>query len=357
MTSPSPVRVGIIGTGGISQSHGRAYQRIPGVEIVAVADIIEERAQKAAEQWGASHAFSDYHQLLAMPEIDAISVCTFNQAHRAPVVDALQAGKHVLCEKPLAAKFEDALDMISAAKESGKILHTGFWQRWQPEIQTARRMVQSGQLGDIYYAQMIGGDRRRIPGGSFLRKDFAGAGPTVDIGCYDLDTFMFLTGDPRPVSVSGMLSYHLGKSLPNVPTDWGHVPADVEVEDMGTAFVRFENGMVLHFMTYWAAHAENLGPSLLLGTKGGLQLSPKLTLFRDEFGVVTNVEPKLPSVQDPQRMHHFVPQAQIFVNAVRAGGPTPVDLKGILYSQLIMDGIIRSAEAGREVAIEVPDVL
>lgn len=356
MTTPPPVRVGIIGTGGISRAHAMAYQRLPDVQIVAVADIVEERAKKAADEWGAQHAFSDYHDLLAMPEVEAISVCTFNLAHRQPTVDALMAGKHVLCEKPLAARLDDAVAMIKAAKESGKILHTGFWQRWQPEVQAARRIIQSGALGEMYYAQMIGGARRRIPGGSFLKKAFAGAGPTVDIGCYDLDTFMFLAGEPRPVSVSGMVSYHLGKSLPNVPGDWGHVPEDVEVEDMGTAFVRFENGLVLHFMTYWAAHADDLGPSLLLGTKGGLQLSPKMTLFRDEFGVQTNVAPFLPDRTEPHRMHHFVPQARIFIDAVRAGGPTPVDTKGILYSQVIMDGIFRSAEEGREVAVEIPTI-
>ena len=124
---------------------------------------------------------------------------------------------------------------------------------------------------------------------------------------------------------------------------------------MGAAFVRFEDGLVLHFVTYWAAHTDGLGPSTLLGTSGGLQLSPKLTLFRDEFGVLTNVTPQIPDLTEPMRMHHFVPQARIFVDAVRAGGPSPVDTRGILYSQMIMDGIFRSAEAGHEVQLETPE--
>jgi predicted dehydrogenase len=221
-------------------------------------------------------------------------------------------------------------------------------------MRAARSIIESGALGDVYYAQLIGGGRRRIPGGSFLRRDTAGAGPIVDIGCYDLDAFMFLLDSPRPVSLSAMISYKLGKTLPNVPGDWGHIPADIEVEDLATAFVRFENGLVLHFLTYWAAHTDDLGPSQFLGTRGGLQLSPNLVLYRDEFGVLTNVTPQLPDLTEPQRMHHFTPQAQVFVNAVRAGGPTPVDTQGILYSQLIMDGIFRSAEGGREVSIELP---
>jgi predicted dehydrogenase len=243
--------------------------------------------------------------------------------------------------------------MIQTAKQTGKILQTAFWPRWQPSLNTARTMVQSGALGELYYAQMVGGGRRRIPGGSFLKRETAGAGPIVDIGCYDLDAFMFLTDSPRPISVSAMVSYKLGNSLPNILGDWGHVPADVEVEDFATAFVRFENGLVLHFVTYWTAHADTLGPSLLLGTKGGLQVSPQMVLYRDEFGAMTNVLPHIPDDSEPERMHHFMPQARVFIDAVRVGGPTPVDTTAILYSQLIMDGIFRSADAHQEVLIDL----
>ncbi len=350
----TPVRIGIIGAGGIARMHIMAYQRVPDVQIVAIADIVRERAKAAADKWSIPYVFGDHRELLSLDEIDAVSVCTYNKAHCQPTVDALRAGKHVLVEKPLAATLDDAVTMIRTARDTGKILHTAFWQRWQPEIQTARRIVQSGALGDLYYVQMIGGGRRRIPGGSFMRQDTAGAGPIVDIGCYDLDTFMFLCGDPRPVSVSAMISYHLGKSLPNVLGDWKHNPAEMEVEDMGVAFVRFEGGLVLHFVTYWAVHAENLGQSMLLGTRGGLQLGPQLTLFRDEFGVLTNVTPQIPDSTEPERMHHFVPQARLFVEAVRAGGPSPVDTQGILHSQVIMDGMFRSALSGKEVSVEVP---
>jgi predicted dehydrogenase len=352
----SPIRIGIIGAGGIAQLHIMAYRRVPDVEIVAVADIIPSRAEATAREWNIPYWFDNHQKLVALEEIDAVSVCTFNRAHCQPTVDALRTGKHVLVEKPMAASLDDAVTMIRTAHETGKILHTGFWQRWQPDVQAARRMVQSGALGDVYYAQMIGGGRRRIPGGSFMRRELAGAGPIVDIGCYDLDTFMFLTGDPCPVSVTATISYHLGKALPNVPGDWGHDPTGMEVEDFGAAFIRFDSGLVLNFITYWAAHTAGLGPSMLLGTRGGLELRPKFTLFRDEFGVLTNVMPELPDLTEPNRMHHFVPQVRIFVDAVRAGGPTPVDTRSILLSQVIMDGMFRSAEAGREVAVEVPDI-
>ena len=226
-----------------------AYQRVPGVEIAAVADIMPERAERAAQEWGVPRWFGSVRELLEQ-DIDAVSVCTFNQAHREPTVAALEAGKHVLLEKPMAANLDDAVAMMRAAKASGKIFHVGFWPRWQPEVQAAKRIVESGALGDLYYAQSANGGRRRIPPGSFLRKAFAGAGPTVDIGCYDLDTFMFLAGAPRPVSVSAMVSYRLGKSLPNVPGDWGHDPAQVEVEDMGHGLraLREWHGAALHHL-------------------------------------------------------------------------------------------------------------
>ncbi|MBZ0293237.1 MAG: Gfo/Idh/MocA family oxidoreductase [Anaerolineae bacterium] len=347
-------RVGIIGAGAIARHHVMAYQRVPDVKVVAVADIIPGKAEEFAREWDIPQFFENHQDLLALDEIDAVSVCTYNQAHRQPTVDALKANKHVLVEKPLAATLDDAIAMIRAANESDKILHTGFWQRWQPEVQTARHIVESGTLGEIYYAQMVGGRRHGIPGGTFLRRELAGAGPVVDIGCYSLDTLMFLTDSPRPVSVSAMVSYRLGNTIPNVLGDWGHNPADVNVEDFGTAFVRFENGMVLHFVTYWVAHADSLGPSILLGDCGGLQLSPKLTLFRDEFGTMTDVQPQIPDLSEPMRIHHFLPQARIFVDAVRKGGPSPIDLRGIYMNQLIMDGMFRSGVSGGEVTIDAP---
>src|SRR5689334_11212265 len=143
----TPVRVGIIGAGGIARSHARAYQRVPGVEIVAVADLLPERAEAMSREFNIPHVFTDHRKLLELDGLDAVSVCTFNQAHRQPTVDALEAGKHVLVEKPLSYALDDAVAMISAARRTGKIMHTGFWQRWQPELQAAKRIVDSGALG------------------------------------------------------------------------------------------------------------------------------------------------------------------------------------------------------------------
>jgi predicted dehydrogenase len=343
------VNIGVIGTGGISGGHFKAYAKLPNVRLVGVADIVPERAKAAAEQWGAERWFTDYNELLALPGLDGVSICTYNQAHREPTVAALKAGVNVLLEKPMSAKLEDSVAMVRAARETGKILQVGFWPRFGHEQQTARRIVQEGTLGEVYYAQMIGGGRRRIPGGSFLKKATAGSGTIADIGCYDLDAFLFIMGHPKPLSVSATVSYRLGRNLPNVPGDWGHNPADVEVEDFGSAFIRFEGGVVLHFVSYWAAHAATLGPSVILGTKAGLQLRPQLTLFRDEFGVMTDVTPvHLPPIDG------FTGEVTAFVKAIAEGKPSPVDPEGVLLIDVIVDGIYRSAAEGREVKLEIP---
>lgn len=346
----STVNIGVIGTGGISHAHFRSYQQIPDVKIIGVADIVAERARSAAERWEVEKWFTDYRELLALPGLHAVVVCTYNQAHREPVVAALEAGKHVFVEKPLAATLDDATAMVRAAKRSGKILQTGFWPRFSHDLLTAREIVRSGALGDIYYAQTIGGGRRRIPGGSFLKKSMAGSGTIADIGCYDLDRFLFVTDHPIPTHVSAIVSDKLGKVLPNVPGDWGHKPGEVEVEDFGAALVRFAPGFVLHFVSYWAAHAETLGPSLILGTKGGLHFGP-LTLYRDEFGVMTNVQP-----QHLPNRDCFLEQARAFVNAVKSDGPSPVDPMGVLLINVIIDGIYRSAREGREVEVSIPEI-
>jgi predicted dehydrogenase len=344
------VNIGVIGTGGISGAHFKAYSQLPDAKIVAVADILPERAKAAAERWGVEKWFTDFNDLLSLPDLHAVVVCTYNQAHRDPVVAALESGKHVFVEKPLAATLQDAVDMVRAAKKNGLILQTGFWPRFSHELRTAREIVRSGALGDIYYAQAIGGGRRRIPGGSFLKKDTAGSGTIADIGCYDLDRFLFVTDHPTPTHVSAIASDKLAKSVPNVLGDWGHNPKEVEVEDFGAAFVRFEQGFVLNFVSYWAAHAESLGPSLILGTKGGLLFSP-LTLYRDEFGAMTDV-----TFQHLPRVDCFLEQARAFVNAVKAGGPSPVDPEGVLLVNVIIDGIYRSAKEGREVEVSIPKV-
>ena len=216
------VRVGIIGTGGISRAHQRYYEKVGGFEIVAVCDIIKSKANQAADEWGVprKHAFSSYNKMLEMDELDAVSVCTYNQGHRRPTVAALNAGKHVLCEKPMAATLPDATAMVRAAKASGKILQIGLNPTFAPSLQFARKLIDEGLLGDIYYSESAGGRRRGNPGHTFIYKKTAGAGAIVDIGVYNMHRSLYAMGYPKPVRVSAITEDYISQQDPNFAVLW-----------------------------------------------------------------------------------------------------------------------------------------
>jgi predicted dehydrogenase len=358
------VKVGIVGTGGIANHHAKIYEPIEGIEIVAVCDIIRRKALQYAERWGVpkKNVFTSYNKMLEMDEIDTVSVCTYNQAHRRPTVAALKAGKHVLCEKPMAAKLADATAMARAAKESGKILHIAIHSRFQPRVVMARKIVEAGILGDIYYTETAGCRRRGTPGGTFIHKKTAGAGAIVDIGVYNMHNALFILGYPKPVRVSAFTCDYIARQTPGLES--------MDVEEFGVAWVRFEDGSIMLFKISWAVHANSLGPNYFLGKKAGMSLDglevyadkcPKelqklaksegCTLKVDEVRNMVNV-----SVQGLERVDVWPAQIKAFLDAVRKGGPSPIDPERVLLTNVIMDGIFRSVKQGKEVAVRVPEI-
>lgn len=352
MSDRSSIRVGIIGTGKIAHAHAKYYRQLPWVEIAGVADIVPGKAAQAAETWGvpAEHAFLDYRDLLEMPDLDAVSVCTYNMAHRAPTVDALSAGKHVLLEKPMAATLDDAKEIMRACDASGKILMVSFQPDFSAEHRAAKQIADSGALGHIYYAEAVTHRRWGIPGGTFMKKSLAGAGTLVDIGVYALHTALWMMGDPKPVSVSAVTADYLSKSFTGVASGWGGQwrAEDVEVEEFAAAFVRFENGAVMVFKSAWAANADSIGRSFFLGTRGGMALNPLEVYTNHQFGNVnmTATPRGLPSVDD------WAEKIKAFAVAVRDGLPSPIDPHGVFLTNVIMDGVLRSAELGYEVKVD-----
>jgi predicted dehydrogenase len=340
------VRIGVIGAGGISNAHMGGYKQLEGVEVVAVADVVPGKAKAWAERYDVPNAFEDHRKLLAMPEIDGVSVCTYNRAHMPPTVDALRAGKHVLCEKPMAHSLEDAVAMLKASRESGKILTIGLHSRYSPRQRLAKEIATSGALGTLYYGEIVSHRRRGIPGGTFINKETAGGGAVIDIGVYSLDTALEILGHPKPVSVSALTTDRIGKSHTPAQGTWRWDPEKFNVEEFGAAWVRFENGSVLLFKTSWAVHVDSLGKSFFLGDKGGLQLDP-LEIYRDEFGSLVNITPKL----SEERVDRFKVETQEFVDAIRDGKPAPIPAEEVVWTNVIMDGIYRSAAEGREVAV------
>ena len=346
-----PLKIGLIGTGGIAQTHMRALAKTDEIEVVAVCDIVEEKALRTAEKFGVPNVFVDYHDILEMDEIEAVSICTWNQAHCAPTVDALHAGKHVLVEKPMAATLVDATAMTKAVHETGLVLMVGVQPRFGAARKTAKAIVDAGTLGDIYYAEAVACRRCGIPGGSFIRKDTAGIGTVADIGVYALDEVLHLMGHPKPVAVSGITNNLLGTTHKPVEGVWHWVPEDLEVEDFGVASVRFENGALLVFKTSWIMHMDSLGGNLLLGTKAGMKMNP-LTLFTHDYNRLVDIALQ-PGKKDGDL---FLAKNMGFAEAIWNGTPSPVPADEMLITNVIIQGLIDSSKAGREVEVSVPEV-
>ena len=359
------IRVGIVGTGGISRAHRNAYAKAGGFEIVAVCDIIGAKARQAAEEWDVpkKNVFTSVHKMLEMDEIDTVSVCTYNQGHRRPTVAALNAGKHVFCEKPMAATLADATAMVRAAKEAGKILQIGIHSTFHPGLQFARKVIAEGILGDIYYSESAGCRRRGNPGHTFIYKKTAGAGAIVDIGVYNMHNSLYAMGYPKPVRVSAITEDHISMQDPRFKDI-------MDVEEFGAAWVRFENGGVMLFKISWAVHTNSLGGNFCLGKDAGISLGGPV-VFADSYskelqklvkseGLTAKPEPPegmtTISFEGFKGVDVWKAQMTAFREAVKTDGPSPIPPDGVLLTNVIMDGIFRSQKSGKEVAVRVPKI-
>lgn len=351
------MKVGIIGTGGIANAHvrdGWSHLKSEGVEVVAAADIVPGKAADFAAKYGIPYAFEDYHQILEMGDVDAVSVCTYNMAHKQPTVDALRAGKHVIVEKPMATFLVDAVEMARAAKETGKLLMCAIKSRYSAEWMAAHRFARSGALGKIYYVQASGGRRRGVPGRTFVGKDTAGGGIIVDGGVYTIDNVLWVLDFPKPVSVTAVTNNYVGKLPAPQPEGamWQWDPDKLEVEDFGAAWVRFEDDTVFAYMSAWAHHMEGMGGTYFLGVTGGIKLRP-FEFYHDQAGYMVKTIPGLKEV-DPAGQ--FKAEIAAFAKAIREGLPSPIPPEQVLLTNVIMQGIYDSAAAGHEIELKIPEL-
>lgn len=292
------LRVGIIGSGGIAEgAHAPGYMALPDdCELVACCDVRPERAEAFAERFDLAHWYTDYRELLSLPELDAVSVCTPPFMHRDATVAALDAGLHVLCEKPMAMNVAEAQDMVAAAERADKVLTIGHQQRFSPAAQAVKRAVDAGELGDIYYAKTAALRNRGAPTwGVFHIKQLNGGGPLIDIGVHALDVTMWLMGSPRPVAVFGA-TYMALAHRPGLQNRMGTINAEeYDVEDLAAAIIRFDNGATLMLETSWLLQMTERGASYtqLFGTEGSARLDP-FQIVRDVDGAPEDVTPELP---------------------------------------------------------------
>lgn len=349
------MKVAVIGCGTIAVGqHIPAYMKNPKVEIKYFCDILPEVAENAVKKFGCGIAVTDYRDVLADPEIDAVSVCTPNKAHSEIAIAALKAGKHVLCEKPAARTYAEALQMQKAQHETGKILNIGVVNRFNTNVNKLKDLIDNGELGEVYQVYVSFRSRRAIPGlgGAFTTKAIAGGGVLIDWGVHFLDIVMYCCGDPKVKSVSAETFTKLGNPIPEYTytSMWAGPPVKdgiCDVEEGVTGMIRTEGPVI----TLNGAWAQNIAPNEMfidfLGTKGGvrLQYGKEFTLFSTKNGMLT--ETAFKSTDYPM----FQKEIDEFVRSVEENDKLVSHIDTNIITAQMMDAIYRSAEEHREIVL------
>ena len=341
------VGIGVIGVG-IGRLHMQGYAECPEAQIVAVCDVNEERARQAAEEFKIPHVFTDYKKMLKLKDIDAVSVCTPNYLHAPITIAAFQAGKHVICEKPLAMNPKEGEAMVAAGKKAGKLFMTAFNNRFRGDTQVLKRFIEDGELGDIYFAKTGWIRRKGIPGmGSwFTTKSKSGGGPLIDIGVHVLDLALWLMGNPKAISVTGS-TYAMFGPKGEGRGGWGIAEKDggFDVEDLAAAFIRLDSGATLLLEASWASHVkQDLIYTNLMGTKGGADVDP-LTIYKDIQGMPVDITPKY------QEVSGHIMEVKHFVDCLVNGTKLISTGEHGLEVTRILDAIYKSAETGKEIRL------
>ncbi len=361
------VKIAIIGTGRIAIKHITALKKLPDVEVVALADIVPGKAKEFAEKWELPNARiynSDTELLDNEKDLDGVTICTYNTQHAPCAINALNHGVNVMLEKPFTVTLDEAVEVMRAEKASGKILTIGFQSRMSENIQQIKEIVESGELGKVYYLQAGGGRRRGIPtpvGTTFIEKETAGYGALGDIGCYSLDMLLGAVGYPKPLTATGYTSAFFGKD-PNYYVEHPEYAEKFEVDDFAAGFVRLEGDIILDFRISWAMNMDTCGDALILGTKGGLRipstecwngiLDKPLKIYKNLCGGET-IEYEIPHKPTGDL---FEMKMRTFVDAIKGNGKAPIPSSEIIYNQAILDGIAKSAALGHEIKIEIPEI-
>lgn len=352
------LKIGIIGTGGIANLHIQGYQSMPDAcEVVAFCDTNLEHAEAARATSGeAGKTYTNHADLLRDAEIDAVSIATPNKFHLQPTLDALRAGKHVLCEKPLGMNADECRQMCAAARDAGKILQVGLQNRWTGPARFMRQFIESGAMGDVYYARAQALRRRGVPAwGVFIEKDKQGGGPLIDIGVHILDFTLYLMGYPKPVSASGKTWDLLGRN-PELWNDWGDFDRNkFTVEDFAVGLIKFDNGAAITLESSFMANLDgNPFQTQLFGTKAGALIrvydeKDPITIYTEQDRQLFTMKPaNVPKVESSHR-----DEVQAFVDAIQQGKPSPVPGEQGLVLNAVFDALYKSGETGKEQPVDV----
>ncbi|WP_068775713.1 Gfo/Idh/MocA family protein [Paenibacillus sp. FJAT-26967] len=349
----SKIRIGVIGAGTISRMHFNSYQKNPGAIIVAVCDLNEERAREKADIYQAAKVYTDYKELLADPEIDAVSICTWNNTHAEISIAALRAGKNVLVEKPLCKTVEEALAVEKAVEESGKTLQVGFVRRYASNTRIIRSFMDNGSIGEVYYAKASCIRKLGNPGGWFSDIERSGGGPLIDVGVHVIDLCWYLMGRPKVKSISGNTYTKLGNRS-NVENLAYYKAADYDaehntVEDMANAMIRFENGASLLVDVSFTLHAKEDELTVkLYGDKGGAELEPKLTLITEQHNTILNTTPQINNLSFDFAAG-FQDEIDYFIEVCQGTKETLSPVQDGVEMMKILCGVYESSRLGKEI--------
>ncbi len=342
------LKMALIGAGNISQTeHVPVYQQRNDVEVVAVADWNIDRAKQAAAKLPGAKAYRTVEEVLSCEHIDAVDICVWNRSHSDVAIAAANAGKHVLCEKPMASDITQALLMEKAVRDAGVTFMLAVPRRYQTDVRLLAQMVGEGQLGDIYYAKCAMVRRRGTPVGWFTDSQKSGGGPLLDIGVHCIDNTWYLMGRPRPVRVSAAVSHAIGDFQTKGVDRWVALDSDVtafDTEDSAAGIFHFDNGACMLFEVSWAMNCKDQMYTQICGSKGGAELGP-LTIYTERNGFLSDDRPKTIDV------NRYAYEIDHFVDCVRTGKKPVSGLEDSLTVQRMLAGVYESARQHREVAL------
>lgn len=353
------LKVAIIGCGGIANNkHLPALVKLEEVELVAFCDIVEERAEKAAKEFGTAEAkvYTDFRKLLSESEVEVVHVCTPNDSHAEITVASLESGRHVMCEKPMAKTAEQARQMLDAAKRTGKKLSIAYQNRFRSDSLYLKQLCQQGELGDIYYGKALALRRRAVPTwGVFLDEEKQGGGPLIDIGTHALDLTLWLMDNYEPKSVTGSVFHKLGsrENAANAFGPWN--PEEFKVEDSAFGFITMKNGATIALESSWALNVIDFGEArtLLCGTEGGADMNDGLRLNGEKMSRLYETKVDFGSggvaFFSGEQETDALREARAWVKAILEDTEPLVKPEQALVVTEILEAIYESARSGKTV--------
>lgn len=347
------IKIGLIGAGSISDFHLESYANHPEVELLAFCDLDDSRAKEKAKKYGVTKVYTDYRKFLANGDIDAVSICTWNNSHAEISIAALEAGKHVLVEKPLCKTVEEALEVEKAVKRTGKVLQVGLVRRYAPNTKVLRQFIDNGELGEIYYAKASCLRRLGNPGGWFSDHDRSGGGPLIDLGVHMIDICWYLMGRPKVKSISGNIYNKLGNRA-HVKNLSFYKAADYDaacndVEDLANAIIRFEGGASLMVDVSFTLHAKKDEVSVkIYGDKGGAEIEPELMIVSERHDTILNIIPQVDHLSFDVKAA-FQNEIDYFISSCRNELETLSPVEDGVELMKMLCGIYESAQQGKEI--------